>query len=262
MNIVCGIDVGTVATKVVLLRNGQVVFYVASNNEAEVINDAAKRAFDLAIRGADAQPSEIGHIVVTGSGARELLFASDRAPESACLARGVYRFSPLADAVLSIGAYKAIAVRCLGGRAMEFALNDKCAAGTGILLETMAALLETTVEASGELSLRSTERLEVQSTCAVFMESEVISLLHQGKRPEDILRAVFEGIASRVYALTRRICYTNGLVLVGGVARNKGVVKAMEEAAHCKVIVPENPEGMGALGAAIIAEEITREEKC
>ncbi len=255
----CGIDAGTIATKVVLRQEGRIVSYLVRSSPDKTIGSIASQTFGEAVCQAGITVSDISPIVATGAGAREVEFASERYPESVCLARGIYLVLPGVDTILDIGADKALAMRCINGRAVELALNEKRTACTGAMLERMAVLLGTTIEASGELALRSTERLNIQSICTASMssvESEVMSLLHRGNRVEDILQAAFYGLATRVSTVINRMQYCNRIALVGGVARNIGVVRAIEEILQRKLFIPENPEGVTALGAAIMAEEL------
>ncbi len=256
----CGIDAGTSAIKVVLRQEGSIISYLVRHSAGQVPGDIASQAFDEVVCQAGITVSDISSIVATGAGARAVEFASEKYPESACLARGIYLALPGIDTVLDIGAAKALAVRCLNGRAVDLALNEKLAECTGTTLERVATLLGATVEASRELALRSTKRLDLQSTCnssTESIEAEVMLLLHQGNRVEDILWTVFYQMAMKVATIISRMQCGSKMAMVGGVARNTGMVRAMEEVLQRKLFIPEYPERITALGAASMAEELT-----
>ena len=131
--------------------------------------------------------------------------------------------------------------------------NDRCASGTGRFLRIAAEPLGVDPQEMGNLSLKSQKTVEINNTCAVFAESEIISLIHLKHRPEDIAKAVFRGLARRIFTLIMKVDFKPDLVMVGGVAKNAGMVKAMEEQAGCPVVVPEEPMIVGALGGALLA---------
>jgi len=145
------------------------------------------------------------------------------------------------------------------GKVIDFVMNDKCAAGTGRFLEVMADALEVRLEDLGELSFQSREHIPISSTCTVFAESEVISYKNQGKEKEDIVAGLLEAIASRIAAMVNQISIHEKILVTGGVAFNTGVVRELEKKLGMPITVPENPQTMGALGAALIAHEIAFE---
>jgi predicted CoA-substrate-specific enzyme activase len=160
---------------------------------------------------------------------------------------------PSADTVVDIGADKCLVVKCREGRLLNIARNDRCASGTGRFLKVAAAPLGLDPQEMGNLSLISQRTVEITNTCAVFAESEIISLIHQKHRPEDIAKAVFRGLAGRISTLLMKVDFKPDLVIVGGVAKNPGMVNAMEEQAGFPVVVPPEPMITGALGAALLA---------
>ena len=139
------------------------------------------------------------------------------------------------------------------GNLTDFALNDKCAAGSGVFLETVADMLDVPLADMGGLALRGSRRLVLTSTCAVFAESEIVAEIHRGSSRADILWGVHESLVSKIAAMSRRVGIEPDLVLTGGVARNVGVVQALREQLQMDVAVPEHPEIAGALGAALLA---------
>lgn len=169
-------------------------------------------------------------------------------------AKGAAAIYPGVRTILDIGGQdtKAILLNERGD-VVKFEMNDRCAAGTGKFLEFMATVLQIPIEEFGEFALRSTRRLRVASMCTVFAETEATSLMAQGERAEDIARALHEAIVSRTVAMLRRVGVREPLIFAGGVARNRCVRLLLEEALGIKVIVPEYPEIVGALGAAVVA---------
>jgi predicted CoA-substrate-specific enzyme activase len=254
--IVAGIDSGLQTTKVVVLRNGELTTQVIMAAGRESTVAVAEQALDQAAAAAGITPDGFDYIVATGVARRQVPLARESVPDSLCLARGMDWLSGFAGTILDIGAHKSLVVQCDHGIPLRTAHNERCASGTGTYLEMVADLLGVAISETGALSLHSTEPVEVQSTCAVFAESEIISLIHQKKTPQDILKGVFLSLAARVYPLLLSVGFVdNPLAMVGGVARNIGVVQALQEQTGCKVLVPESPETIGALGAALIANQ-------
>ena len=141
------------------------------------------------------------------------------------------------------------------GNVRNFVMNDKCAAGTGRFLEVMASALGVEIEEMGDLILRSNEKVEVSSMCTVFAESEVISLFAKGHNKADIASGISDSIARRITGLIGQVGLREQIVMSGGVAKNKGVVRAIESRIGTSLFVPEEPQIIGALGAAIVASE-------
>lgn len=255
MNVI-GIDAGFQYVKAVVLSgNGKVncISLPAGHQSASL---AAEQAVDEALKAAGLSTrSEVESFVATGSQHEYVSFATHHVAEFFCLAKGVYRLSPEAEMVMDIGAQKSLAVRCRQGIPLHMANNDRCGAGSGRFLEVVGEILHVPLEEMGGLSMHSHEQVEVLSTCAVFAESEIISLVHQKKKKEDILRAVFTGLAARAYVLALKAGFERNLRLVGGVARNIGFVRALEERFGQTILVPDRPEMVTAFGAAWIARE-------
>jgi len=202
----------------------------------------------------DMKKADIGRVVATGYGRAAIEGADETITEITCHARGAYRFNPAACSVIDIGGQDSKVIRIgQGGRVEDFAMNDKCAAGTGRFLEKTSASLGVPLEGIGEAAAAARERLQISSMCTVFAESEVISLVAEGKSVEDILRGLCFAIAIRNKALFTRAGARAPYMMTGGVARNAGVVRALEEILGEQVYVPDEPELAGALGAAILA---------
>jgi predicted CoA-substrate-specific enzyme activase len=250
-----GIDVGSASAEALILKDGKILAYSILETGANS-RKAAEKALEEALKKAGISRTEVGPIVATGYGRISVDFASRQVTEISCYARGISFLYPEVKMVIDIGGQdsKAILVG-KNGRVLDFVMNDKCAAGTGRFLEVMAKAMEVNVEELGEISLRSRNPAEISSTCTVFAESEVVSLIAKGVPVEDIAAGIHKAIARRVGAMARRIGVVPPVAFAGGVAKNVGVVKALEEELGVKLIVPEEPQIIGALGAALLATE-------
>jgi benzoyl-CoA reductase subunit D len=216
--------------------------------------EAAKKALDEAIKNAGISRDDVKKIVSTGAGRKSLTFADSNITEVTADARGVNRNNPSVRTIVDIGGEEARGISCdAQGKVLDFAKNDKCAAGAGAFVESMSRALEVKVPELIELALKSTKDAPINATCAVFAESEVVSLIHSKIDKADIAHAVHDAIASRVSSMVRRIQIENDVALIGGVANNAAIVDAMKKHLGVELIVPENPEFVSALGAALSA---------
>ena len=216
--------------------------------------DAAQRCLALAAEEAGVLPDACTAVVATGYGRERVAVRSRSVTEITCHARGALAMFPEVRSVVDIGGQdsKAIALDDRG-RVVRFEMNDKCAAGTGRFLEVMARLLEIELDEFGGRAMHAVSPVTISSTCTVFAESEVISHLARNENIDDIIAGLCSSIASRVYGLTSRARLSAPTIMTGGVARNKGVVKAMEVRLGAPIRTPENPQIVGAYGAALIA---------
>jgi predicted CoA-substrate-specific enzyme activase len=195
-------------------------------------------------------------VVSTGSGREILDFADQNVTEITCLARGVHSLFPECRTIIDIGGQDTKVIRIdQGGHVVAFDMNDKCAAGTGRFLEVMALALNVDLDQMGKRSLGYQNALEISSVCTVFAESEVISLVSQGRAVNDILYALHNAVADRTLSLLERIGINGQVAMTGGVAKNVGVVKALEEKMGCCLKVHAEPQIVGALGAALVGIE-------
>ena len=252
---VAGVDIGSLTAKAVLLQEGRIVArsLVMTGHNSRL---AGRRAFELALEEAGLAEGALERVVATGYGRLSVDFATEQVTEITCHARGAHSRHPEGHTVIDLGGQdsKAIAVDDRG-RVRDFVMNDKCAAGTGRFLEVMAHALEIELDELGSTSLQSDSPASISSVCTVFAESEVISRVAEGVSKVDIVAGIHQAIASRTYAMAMRIHVKERIVMTGGVARNIGVVRALEKRFDTSLVVPEMPQHMGALGAAIIAEE-------
>ncbi len=251
-----GIDVGSLSTDVVLLDARGRVGASAVVATGASTRKACAEAFGQALARAGAAESDVAFAVATGYGRESVASAGLKVTEITCHARGARHLFADARTVLDIGGQDSKVIRLSSdGKVIDFAMNDKCAAGTGRFLEVMARALEMDLEEMGPRSLLSRKPLSVSSMCTVFAESEVISLIAGGAAPEDIARGIHEAIADRVAALAERTGIRAPVVMTGGVAKNPGARKALEDRFGLALLVPEEPQTAGALGAALIARE-------
>jgi benzoyl-CoA reductase subunit D len=254
--IVAGIDVGAKNVHVVLIKDGGVVARSAVASGFDHA-ESAERGLAEAAAIAGVRREDIGLVAATGAGRKALAFAAEKPTEIAADARGAFDLYPGARTVIDVGADEARAIRLgEGGKVVDFAINEKCAAGAGAFVEAMSRALEMPLEAFAKASLDSTETIPMNAQCTVFAESEVVSLIHANTPPADIARAVHDAMASRVSTMVRRIGVEEPVVLGGGAALNIGFVKSLSEAlGGVDVYVLADAEHLGAHGAALIAWE-------
>jgi benzoyl-CoA reductase subunit D len=256
--ITAGIDSGARAIKVLILQDGRVLAASSALTGFDQETYIAQ-AFESALKQANIVREQLQHVTATGIGRQALRAASvanSEITEMGADAKAAVALFPGARTVIDVGAEEGRAIRCEpDGRVKDFAVNEKCAAGAGTFVETMARTLEIKLEDAGTLSLRAEKVIPMNAQCAVFAESEVVSLIHSGAAKEEIIRAVHEAMADRISAMARRVGVEREVALVGGVGRDIGFIKALAGKLEMEVRVPAEPEYVGALGAALIAAE-------
>lgn len=248
-----GIDAGADVLKVVLLGDEGILSHVIVPLETKSVDSVAQNALKEAAEKASVSLHEIERILVTGNSNEYITFLENRASEAVCCSRGANYLIPNAATIIDLGANSCLVVRTDNGALLKSVRNDRCASGTGRFVQIAAEPLGMTTQEMGEISLMSEKVIEINSTCAVFAESEIISLIHSRENLQDIAKAVFRGLARRIYTLLIKVEYKPDLVMVGGGAKNVGMIKAIEEQTDCPVIVPQEPMIVGALGAALVA---------
>ena len=247
-----GIDIGAKTTKVVILKDGEEVLARSSVLTGFDQKASAEGAFEQALQKAKAARSELKYIVSTGVGRKAAPYISGDVTEVSADAKGGYFLFPSARVIVDVGAEEGRAVRCdARGNIKDFAVNEKCAAGGGSFVEAMARALEVSIEEFAELSLKSTANIPMNAQCVIFAESEAVSLIHAKTPRQDISRAIHDAIADRIASMVRRVGIEKDIILIGGVARNRGFVDALNRNLELEVIVPEEPEYVSALGAAL-----------
>jgi predicted CoA-substrate-specific enzyme activase len=256
---VAGIDIGAGTAKAVILENEEIIAYSVIPVSGDV-NKAIEGVIAEALDQAGLSLPSLDYVVSTGWGRDAVSFANVSKTEIICHASGVHFLIPQARTIVDIGAQDSKVIRVNDkGKVIDFVMNDKCAAGTGRFLEVMAQVLGLKLEEMGPVSLASKNLCNISSTCTVFAETEVVSLRAQGKAVEDLIAGIHRSIASRVMIMGSGINLERETVFTGGVAKNIGVQKALEEVGGLKCIVPEEPQVTGALGAALIAQAELRQ---
>ena len=254
--IVAGCDVGSLTGKAVILKDGEIFSYsiVPTTPKPE---RTAKNAMDKALENGNLSLDEIGYIVGTGYGRVKIPFANSELSELSCHGKGAHSFIPSIRTIIDVGGQDCKVIKInKDGKILDFAMNDKCAAGTGRFLEVMAKTLELKLEELGPISLQSKNQAKISAQCSVFAETEVVSLMADGIEVADIVAGIHDAIASRIMSLVYRVGLEEDLTITGGVAKNIGVVTFLEKKLGIEAKkLPVDPQLMGALGAALTAKE-------
>jgi predicted CoA-substrate-specific enzyme activase len=252
-----GIDLGSTMTKVVIIdENDEILARVIDHTGAEH-RRLANKVMDQALERSGLPFNEISFVVATGYGRIIVPFADRQITELSCHAKGVFHFFPDVRLAIDIGGQDAKGLKINHGKLKDFIMSDKCAAGTGRFLEVIAKVLGVGTEELGPISLKSTKQVSISSLCTVFAQHEVVSRLSEGTPLEDIVAGIHDAIAVRTAKMVGRLKTESDVFFTGGVAKNIGVVKALEGNLGCKVFVPKEPLLTGALGAALLGKEIT-----
>ena len=254
--ITAGIDMGAKTTKVVILQDRKILGRGLAPTGFEQ-KEAAVQAFNEALWQAGLVQNEIGRVFSTGVGRQAAPYASNSLTDVAAAARGSLFLNPELRTVIDVGAEEGRAIKCTPqGKVADFAVNEKCAAGAGSFVEAMSRALELPLDSMGEMSLRSQKAVPMNAQCTVFAESEVVSLVHAKTPKEDIVRALHDAIANRIVSMARRVGVQEAVGLIGGVALNVGFIDALRRCLEVESVwVPQEPEYVGAIGAAVAAAE-------
>ena len=253
---VVGLDSGSTSTNAVVMNEAREIVASVVIKTGAKAGASAERAYREVLERADITPDQVACTIATGYGRVSIPFADENVTEISCHGRGAHYFNPAVRTILDIGGQdsKAIHVNA-AGEVTDFAMNDKCAAGTGRFLEMIARSLEISLDELGPAALESKKHLEIASMCSVFAESEVISLIANNEEKPDIAAGVCRAVAGKAYSLMRRVGLEGAYMMTGGVAQNPGVVSAVEELIGEKLFICEDPEIVGATGAALLALE-------
>ncbi len=253
---VIGIDSGSTSTNAVVMDQDKKIKAFSVVRTGAKSGVSADRALHEVLEKAGLAREDISLIVSTGYGRVSIEFADENVTEISCHGKGAHYFNPSIRTILDIGGQDSKAIRLNeNGEVKDFVMNDKCAAGTGRFLEMIARTLEVSLDELGKIALTSTEKIEITSMCSVFAESEVISLIANNKEKADIADGVCHAIANKAFGLLRRVGMEPDFMMTGGVAKNPGVVRAVEEKIGAKLYICEEPEIVGATGAALYALE-------
>jgi len=251
---VAGIDIGSTTTNVVIMDSGQNILSFAVCPTGARAEKSSRAAFAEALKLADLTQEQISNTVSTGYGRANISFRGKDVTEITCHAKGAHFLDPKVRTVIDIGGQDSKVIRLdENGLVKDFVMNDKCAAGTGRFLEMMAHCLEMNISQMAACGLKWEEDISISSMCSVFAESEVVSLIAENKKVEDIVHGINKSVATKIMSQIKRVGMQEEYMMTGGVAKNAGVVKAIETELGHKIFLPDEPEICGALGAALIA---------
>ena len=251
-----GIDSGSTSTNAVIIDDKKNIVSFATVPTGVKVAESAREALDEALQKAGLEMKHISKIVATGYGRERISIKTRDVTEITCHAKAAYFLNPSVRTIIDIGGQDSKVIRLdENGNVIDFVMNDKCAAGTGRFIEMMAQSLQLSIEEMSTYGLKWNEDIAISSMCSVFAQSEVVSLIASDKKLEDIVHGINSSIASKVIALAKRGKLEREFMMTGGVARNIGIVRALEEKLDAAIIVPSEPDICGALGAALIASE-------
>ena len=251
-----GIDVGSTQTKSVIVNDKLEIVARSLIDTGANVTKAGERGFTDALKTSGIRREEVVYVVGTGYGRYKVTFGDTQITEISCHAKGASYLFPATRTVIDMGGQDAKGIKVgEGGDVKDFVMNDKCAAGTGRFLAQAAEALALPLDDIGEISLRAKNPVRLTTVCTVFVESDIISYLAQGKKIEDILGGVHSAIAARTISLVRRVGIEAEVTFTGGVSRNTGMVRALEDKLGMKLNVSPDSHFVGALGASIFALE-------
>jgi len=252
--LVTGVDIGAATTKAVILDSSNVLsFFIMPTGHS--VAEAGEVVVRKALENVGLSFVDLEYVVSTGYGRRAISFASKAVTEIICHAAGVSSVISQARSIVDIGGQDSKVIGLDGaGNVINFVMNDKCAAGTGRFLEVMAGVLNVGIDEIGPISLMSKDACQMSSTCTIFAESEMVSLRAEGRSREDLLAGICKAMAHRVAIMGQSVGFKKDVVFTGGVAKNVGIKKALEDEIGLEILVPEEPQIMGALGAALLAK--------
>jgi predicted CoA-substrate-specific enzyme activase len=254
--ITAGIDIGSLSTKSALINERQEVIgfdvvLTGGNNRT-----AAATTYENVLAKAGVARSDVHFVISTGYGRENISFANKHISEITCHAMGMHLMNPKIRTILEIGGQDSKAIRIdEDGQVENFHMNDKCAAGCGRFLEVTARAMGIDLKELGSVSARSENTVRISSTCTVFAETEIVSLVAVGTTIADIVKGVHTSIATRAISLLKTVGISGPLGMSGGVALNSGVVRALEEALKTEVYIAANPQVRGAIGAALLGQK-------
>lgn len=253
--IVAGIDIGSRAAKVVIMKDDAIVSSTIRDTGPESVK-TAYMAIGAALEGTGLSLDNMAYTVATGYGRVLVPFANENISEISCHAKGVTWYFPSVKTILDMGGQDCKAINCDGGGTVtNFVMNDKCAGGTGRFLEMIAEVLNISLKDIGDVSLSSKNAIPFNTICAVFAKSEAITYLRKGIAKSDIMAGLHEAIAVRSVNLLRRISVEKDFTITGGISKNSGLVRKLTEKVGLQPLLCEDPQLAGALGAALFARE-------
>jgi predicted CoA-substrate-specific enzyme activase len=251
--ITAGIDIGHQSVNAVILENDTILTHI-SRVIAGGVEAAAQTVYLKALDRVGLDSAGVERVFATGVGREKVTFADGNHTEMLSHVQGAHWLYPAARTVIDVGAEGSRILRCdARGNLTNFVMNDKCASGAGVFLETVAAMMQISLPELGPCSLEASKKVVLTTTCAVFAESEIVAEIHRGSAKADILAGVHASVAARIAAVIKRIGIEAQLVFSGGVALNIGLARALEKQLELEIQVPPHPDIIGALGAAVLA---------
>lgn len=255
-DLVAGIDSGSTSTNVVIMNKDRKILSYSIVRTGAKSQNGAENAMREALNKLSIGRDKLSKIISTGYGRVSIPFADEEVTEITCHGKAAYFLNNSVRTIIDIGGQDSKVIKLDDkGNVVDFAMNDKCAAGTGRFLEMMSRALEVPLEEMGDSSLNWTVDIDITSMCTVFAESEVVSLIAQNKEIADIIHGLNKSVAAKTASLVNRVGKKDSFMMTGGVAKNIGVVNCLEEKLGEKIFVPEEPQIVGAIGAALIALE-------
>ena len=260
--ITCGIDVGSLSAEAAVFIEDNLEAYSLIRTGPDSA-ETALNALKVALEKTDILQQDIEFTVATGYGRVIVPFADRNITEISCHAKGAHYFRASTRTILDMGGQDCKAIRCdENGRATNFIMNDKCAAGTGRAMEVMASLLQIQLDEIGARSLKIDENpVKISNTCVIFAKSEVLSLMREGVPINEILAGLCDSVAERVKTLVQRVGIEDDFVISGGISKNLGVVKRLEQKLDVCAHIPEEPQIVGAVGAALFARDLLKKKR-
>ena len=255
-----GIDVGSTASKCIILKDGKEIVG-KSLIDVGAGTSGPNRAIEAVLEDAGLKKEDMAFTLATGYGRTSLMdgIADKQMSELSCHAKGAYFLFPKVHTVIDIGGQDVKVLRVEDGVMTNFQMNDKCAAGTGRFLEMMARTMEMSLDDMGKAGLSYKEDITISSMCTVFAESEVVSLIAQNKANDDIVHGLNKAVASKTAALAKRVGGEERYMMTGGVSKNQGLVKTLEEKLGTTLVISDKAQLCGALGAALFAKDMVTE---
>ena len=254
--IYAGIDIGSNTAKAALIKNKQLLgTHVISTGYNPL--KAGIKVFNTLLKKTDVSKTDITAIVSTGYGRASIDFADKAMTEIICHGVGAHFMNPEVKGVIDIGGQDSKAILLnKNGNIENFAMNDKCAAGTGRFLEVMANALEVNLDQLGDFALKADNPSKISSICTVFAESEVISMIAAQHKRENIIAGIHESAAARIAILAAKVKIKEPVIMTGGVAKNKAMIAALEKRLGFQITVGKLPQENGAIGAAVLASRL------
>lgn len=255
MSFFLGIDIGSGWTKAAVCENKKLLVFAITPSGGDY-KKATKVVVNKVFKQLHIKEHDIAYTVATGYGANMADFANDTSSDISCHAKGINFLFPAVRTVIDIGAQFTRVIKMdHNGKIVNFIMNEKCAGGSGKFLQVTAKILHVNLEELGKMSITSKNPVEFTTACAVFAESEAISRISEGARPEDIVAGIHKAMASKIITLVTRVGLTTAIAITGGGGKDKGLVSAIERELKEKTLVPDEPQITAALGAALIASE-------